>query len=370
MKDIFSIFFFYSLHVRFIVRSFLLSQGLTHSLKTQYSYYVSFIPLMASSFLFHLVLSITFAGVRAQPNQSSLINLGTKLTYPSSWLSPSNRFAFGFYQEGSGFVVGIWLVGKDNTTVVWTINCDNPPVNSKAMLDFTRDGKLLLRAEKGPDQVIASAKVPVSYAAMLDYGNFVLYDKDYKIIWQSFDYPTDTILGGQTVYAGGQLLSGFDQSDQSIRRFLLVMQSDGNLVSYPANSEKSGINAYWATGTSGGYYNPNGFHLDLSLNFSGGLILINESNSIPFILIHTSPETSTSKTIAIPFIMQPLMLMKFSDCILTPTMRVVLRMIMLINAPEQSPKSLVLGIAAPEVEDRICELPLVFELRSKTHRSH
>ena len=41
---------------------------------------------------------------------------------------------------------------------------------------------------------------------------------------------------------------------------------------------------------------------------------------------------------------------------------------MLINAPEQSPKSLVLGIAAPEVEDRICELPLVFELRSKTHR--
>ena len=41
---------------------------------------------------------------------------------------------------------------------------------------------------------------------------------------------------------------------------------------------------------------------------------------------------------------------------------------MLINAPEQSPKSLVLGIAAPEVEDRICELPLVFELRSKMHR--
>ena len=125
MKDIFSIFFFYSLHVRFIVRSFLLSQGLTHSLKTQYSYYVSFIPLMASSFLFHLVLSITFAGVRAQPNQCSLINLGTKLSYPSSWLSPSNRFAFGFYQQGSGFVVGIWLVGKDNTIVVWTTNRDN-----------------------------------------------------------------------------------------------------------------------------------------------------------------------------------------------------------------------------------------------------
>ena len=72
----------------------------------------------------------------------------------------------------------------------------------------------------------------------------LLVAKDYKIIWQSFDNPTDTILGGQTVYAGGQLLSGFDQSDQSIRRFLLVMQSNGNIVSYPANNEKFGINAY------------------------------------------------------------------------------------------------------------------------------
>ena len=81
------------------------------------------------------------------------------------------------------------MVGKDNTIVVWTTNRDNPLVNLKAMLDFTRDGKLLLRAKKGLEQVIASSKVPVSYAAMLDYGNFVLYDKDYKIIWQSFDYP-------------------------------------------------------------------------------------------------------------------------------------------------------------------------------------
>ena len=72
----------------------------------------------------------------------------------------------------------------------------------------------------------------------------LLVDKDYKIIWQSFDNPTDTILGGQTVYAGGQLLFGFDQSDQSIWWFLLVMQFDGNIVSYPANNEKSGLNAY------------------------------------------------------------------------------------------------------------------------------
>ena len=38
----------------------------------------------------------------------------------------------------------------------------------------------------------------------------LLVAKDYKIKWQSFDNPIDTILGGQAVYVRGQLLSDFD----------------------------------------------------------------------------------------------------------------------------------------------------------------
>ena len=118
----------------------------------------------------------------SQPKQSSLINLGTSLTYPTSWLSPSSQFAFGFYQQGRGFAVGVWFIGKDNTTVDWTENRDDPPVTSKSMLDFTRDSKILLRTEQGQKQlIVTSATDPVSYAAMLDTGNFVLYDKDSKI---------------------------------------------------------------------------------------------------------------------------------------------------------------------------------------------
>jgi hypothetical protein len=142
--------------------------------------FLSFPPMASISIVF-LVLSITFAGGRAEPKQSSLISMGSSLTHPSSWLSPSNRFAFGFYPQGSGFVVGIWLVSEDNTTVVWTANRDDPPLNSKSILYFTKDGKLLLQTEQGQKQLIATgAKDPVSYAAMLDSGNFVIYDKDFK----------------------------------------------------------------------------------------------------------------------------------------------------------------------------------------------
>ncbi|KAF3962780.1 hypothetical protein CMV_012760 [Castanea mollissima] len=251
---------------------------------------------MASISFILLVLSITFAVGRAQAKQTNPITMGSSIfptTHPTSWLSPANLFAFGFYQQGSGFSVGIWLVGMDNKTVVWTANRDDPPVTSKAKLEFTKDGKLLLITEQGQKRLIASSATnSVSHAAMLDSGNFVLYNKDSKFIWQSFDYPTDTILGNQTLFTGGQLLSSLSENDHSTGRFHLVMQSDGNLVSYPANSGDAVSDAYWSTDT----YSGNGFNIHLYLNASGSLILVNESNLETVNTIY-SPSTSSINTI-------------------------------------------------------------------------
>ncbi|KAM3744170.1 hypothetical protein ACB098_06G032200 [Castanea mollissima] len=236
-------------------------------------------PPMAFISTVFLVLSITFVGGIAQPNQADLISFGISLSYPDSWGSPSKRFAFGLYEQGSGFAVGIWLVDMENKTIVWTANRDNPPVTSNAKVEFASDRMLLLRTEQGQEQVIASAKDPVSYAAMLNSGNFVLYDKDYNIVWNSFDYPTDTILGGQTLWAGIRLFSSFNQRNHSTGRFLLAMQPDGNLVSYPVNSLATAADAYWNTGTSGSGYNPGGVFYVLSLSSTGRLILVNKTNS-------------------------------------------------------------------------------------------
>ncbi|KAF3953519.1 hypothetical protein CMV_021049 [Castanea mollissima] len=252
---------------------------------------------MASISFILLVLSITFAVGRAQAKQSNPITMGSSIfptTHPTSWLSPANLFAFGFYQQGSGFSVGIWLVGMDNKTVVWTANRDDPPVTSKAKLEFTKDGKLLLITEQGQKRLIDSSTTnSVSHAAMLDSGNFVFYNKDSKFIWQSFDHPTDTILGDQALFTGGQLLSSLSESDHSTGRFHLVMQSDGNLVSYPANNGDAVSDAYWSTKT---YYR-NGVNFHLYLNASGSLILVNESNLETVHSIYPDPYSSSTSRI-------------------------------------------------------------------------
>ena len=50
-----------------------------------------------------------------------------------------------------------------------------------------------------------------------------------KITLQSFDIPTNTLLQGQRLTAGKELVSSVAESDQSTRIFRLKMQKDGTL---------------------------------------------------------------------------------------------------------------------------------------------
>ncbi|KAM5577598.1 hypothetical protein ABKV19_008109 [Rosa sericea] len=226
-----------------------------------------------------------------QNNDSSDISMGSSLFPPSSWPSASGLFEFGFYQQGNGFAVGIWLVGVDRNTTVWTANRDDPPLlpspNNTVQLQLTNDSKLVLTSEQGNEVVIASAYYcatngSVSSASMLDSGNFVLYNENDDRIWESFNHPTDTILGGQTLPAGGQLVSSLSDADHSTGHFHLNMQTDGNLVLYPANSENSPIDAYYSSENSPtDYYETNEIlNPALYLNSTdGSLALINTTSS-------------------------------------------------------------------------------------------
>ena len=204
------------------------------------------------SVLFLLTTSLLAVDAKAQQNHSNVIHIGSSLSpiaNHTSWLSPSGLFAFGFYPQGNGFAVGIWLVNHPENTIVWTANRDYPPVSSNATLNLTSDG-LLLRTEQGEEILILSSSKDKFYlfagsASMLDSGNFVLYDDTPRVVWESFHFPTDTILGGQNLSNGKGLVSSVSRSDHSSGRYCLRMQDDGNLVSYPVNNTYISENAYW-----------------------------------------------------------------------------------------------------------------------------
>ncbi|RWR87065.1 hypothetical protein CKAN_01599500 [Cinnamomum micranthum f. kanehirae] len=229
-----------------------------------------------------LLFAFAFDLEIAQPTlPSKTISLDMSL-YPngntSYWPSPSGHFAFGFYKEGQGFRVGIWLSNtsstsnKSNKVVVWTANRDDHPVSANATLVLTYDGELVLKTEDGQAPLIKQLSEFIHHASMVDNGNFLLYSSHSKIIWQSFDYPTDTILGGQSV--NSSLYSGMSGIDHSSGKFILdfggytlVLRHD----SYPRDD----FDIYWA---SRGYDDSGDFKL--ILDDHGHMYLVTEKGEI------------------------------------------------------------------------------------------
>jgi hypothetical protein len=158
-----------------------------------------------------------FFTASAQQIQSN-VSRGFSLTPTtnSTWLSRSGLYAFGFYKQGNGYAVGIFMAGIPENTVVWTANRDDPPVSSNATLLFASDGRLVLQMGQEQVAVVAESSGSAS-ASMLNSGNFVIYNSDQGIIWQSFAYPTDTLLPSQRLVAGQELLFQVFQTLNTLR---------------------------------------------------------------------------------------------------------------------------------------------------------
>ncbi|KAJ0097809.1 hypothetical protein Patl1_27829 [Pistacia atlantica] len=141
----------------------------------------------------------------------------------SSLSSPSGFFAFGFYEEGNEFVVGIWLDDKSNINVVWTANQDDPPISLNSTIEFTIHGGLLLRTSHGNDQnqkSLVDLSNPAVSASMLDSG-------------------------GQNI-PSTILTSSKSTLDHSSGRFHLELTNTGDLVAYPVNHTDAPKEFYWA----------------------------------------------------------------------------------------------------------------------------
>ncbi|XP_021809339.1 G-type lectin S-receptor-like serine/threonine-protein kinase At1g11410 [Prunus avium] len=125
-------------------------------------------------------------------------------------VSKENNFELGFFSPGnsSSRYVGIWYVNKSEKAVVWVANRNKPINDTSGVLTINRYGKLVLYAHNIDNVSIWSTNALVEttstcVAQLLDTGNLVLLpdsiSKSESFIWQSFDYPTDTLLPGMKV---------------------------------------------------------------------------------------------------------------------------------------------------------------------------
>ncbi|KAK7302661.1 hypothetical protein RJT34_13554 [Clitoria ternatea] len=117
-------------------------------------------------------------------------------------LSPNQVFVLGFFQgtNPNMYYMGIWY-NMDDRTVVWVANRDTPLNKTTEFLKIGENGNMVLVDPSGnPVWSSNETKANNPLVQLLDTGNLVVREANVtdptKYLWQSFDYPTDTLLPG------------------------------------------------------------------------------------------------------------------------------------------------------------------------------
>lgn len=176
-------------------------------MNTVYSKYYTtlFLVLVLCSF------SISYTTDTTSINSSQIFRDGVN----STLISSGGSFELGFFSpdNSKNRYVGIWYKNMPRT-VVWVANRNKPLIDESGMLKVSEFATLVLL--NGTNDIIwstnASRNVQNPVARLLNSGNLVLKDENddnpENFVWQSFNYPTDTLLPGMKL--GWNFVTGLE----------------------------------------------------------------------------------------------------------------------------------------------------------------
>ncbi|XP_058211363.1 G-type lectin S-receptor-like serine/threonine-protein kinase B120 [Rhododendron vialii] len=160
---------------------------------------------MTIKFFAHPIFLLIFSFPLFANALTDTILQGQLVTASTTITSSGKEFVLGFFSPGNensttSSYLGIWYKRASKKTVVWVANRDNPLTDSTVVLTIAADGNLVIVVGRVSYMLSNISSRGNTSATLWDSGNLVLNDRrSGDILWQSFDYPTDTLLPGMKV---------------------------------------------------------------------------------------------------------------------------------------------------------------------------
>ncbi|GLJ12389.1 hypothetical protein SUGI_0189930 [Cryptomeria japonica] len=128
-------------------------------------------------------------------------------------------------ENGPDFYVCV--VHSQSNVVVWTANRAAPISNSDQFI-LTQAGASIKTTQ---GRILWSAKGKnVGNLQLRDDGNLVMRDLSNGSVWESFDHPTDTLLPGQRLVLGSNLISNAAEDDFSVGNYEVLLTENDLLL--------------------------------------------------------------------------------------------------------------------------------------------
>ncbi|KAJ7520482.1 hypothetical protein O6H91_19G007800 [Diphasiastrum complanatum] len=190
-------------------------------------------------FMINLILGSRISSCKQ--TKLSSISLGESLYSNQTLVSQNGVFALGFFSgspNGLGLknkainaiYLGLWFADIASSPKVWVANRDLP-APTDVFLELSEEGNLILVDSNGTIfWNSATSGKDVETAVLLDTGNLILQrDSTATVVWQSFDYPTDTWLPRMKMTPETTLRSWKSLINPATGRFSLIMHDYGDL---------------------------------------------------------------------------------------------------------------------------------------------
>ncbi|XP_068650609.1 G-type lectin S-receptor-like serine/threonine-protein kinase At4g27290 [Aristolochia californica] len=166
-----------------------------------------------------------------------ILTSGSSLGINQTLISRGGTYAFGFFKPGNSTktYVGIWYNSIPVQEFVWVADRNAPVTDTtSAVITINSDGNIVVLEKKGNVIQLSNGSLQKknTSAVLLESGNLVLRDEEEGILWQSFDYPTDSYLGGWefkmnlTSGVTKNLVSWKDENDPSPGEFSFGLDPD------------------------------------------------------------------------------------------------------------------------------------------------
>ncbi|KAL8133765.1 G-type lectin S-receptor-like serine/threonine-protein kinase At5g35370 [Apium graveolens] len=162
--------------------------------------------------------------------------------------------------------------------IIWSANREAPVSNSGNMiLDF--DGIKIIDEDGSLKWSTPSLKSSVSALELTDTGNLILMDKFNGTLWESFQYPTDTILIGQNLPIGTWLSSAKTDDDLSTGDYKLLITVSDAILQWQNQT-------YWKLSMATKAYTNSNYAVEYMAVNQTGLYLLGHNGSVVVIQLN------------------------------------------------------------------------------------
>ncbi|XVF36871.1 hypothetical protein REPUB_Repub19eG0096000 [Reevesia pubescens] len=173
------------------------------------------------------------------------------------------------------------VIHVESNAIIWSASRDCP-ISSSGEMDLTVEGISIADPDGNLKWSTPQLQATVYALLLTEMGNLVLLDQFNGSLWESFHYPTDTVVIGQRLSVGANLSSAVSESNLSTSDYRFMIGASDAILQWHGQ-------AYWKLSMDTKAYMNSNYVVEYMAINKTGLYLFGRNGSVVVIQVNLLP---------------------------------------------------------------------------------